>query len=355
VSRNILITGGEGFIGSKLALRLLKAGQHVVLYGRSTPSWSPSLPVEKNLVVIHGDLCEQEHLEEALDGVEIIFHKASSYTSTGNDSNDWLTHSNVSGTASLIAALEKNGKQVKKIILDSSISVYGEGRYFCAVCGDVRPRLRTISTIQECKSFEPPCPKCGARVEPTLTRESDDLNGSSAYACSKRMQEQLLMDASSMLGFNLIIFRYATVYGANQRETNPYARFIKAISKGEPVTLNEDGFQKRDFVYVDDVITANELSMNNDFEGCLVLNFGTGSETPLWDFIYHARSAAQVALSCAPSEIKITSELVTGDIRHCKIDCTQARAILGYVPLISWREGINLWLHEYIQGTQRHA
>jgi dTDP-L-rhamnose 4-epimerase len=345
LSTNILITGGSGFIGSHLRNRLLASGHRVTIFGRSATQWSLPVVDQKDLTIVHADLSDKQALAKALKDIEIVFHNAASYGPPAADNDQNLFNSNVRGTESLVAALSNGAEKIQRVILSSSISVYGEGRYHCENCGDIRPNLRTAASIEAANTFAPLCPGCGGNIEPTATPESAVLNGSSDYASSKKIQEQLIESASRDLNFSAILLRYATVYGAFQRDTNFYTRFMRALINGGSVSINEDGEQKRDFIYIDDVIHANELAMEAPLDGCATFNIGTGSEVALIDFVIKAKALIEAQLGRRTSEVTITNKFVEGDIRNCKIDCGKASQVLGFKPTTDWSEGLERWLH----------
>jgi dTDP-L-rhamnose 4-epimerase len=353
VPNDILITGGTGFIGSNLARQLLSSGHCVKVIGRR-PQLNVGMPLqEQNLTVVQGDLCDQKLIEESLRNTEIIFHKASSYATLNKNNDRDLFHSNIRGTQALVDALKRTAHKVRKVIFDSSISVYGEGSYSCRNCGKVRPQLRTIVSVTREQDFDPRCPACRETIDPVETSEADSLNGISSYATSKKVQEELLQLASEQLGFSLTIFRYATVYGPGQRNNSPYARFLDALCRGELVTLNEDGLQKRDFIYVDDVVRANVLAMRINAKKSLTLNVGTGVETSIVDFVSQARDLIRSQFKIDPGAISIANILYDGDVRHCKIDCSNAKAELDFAAEVSWQRGLEHWVASYASDTEQ--
>ncbi|HEY9868342.1 MAG TPA: NAD-dependent epimerase/dehydratase family protein [Candidatus Obscuribacterales bacterium] len=344
--QQILITGGTGFIGSHLARKLLSLGYSVAVLGRR--------PADSSLIDLHGgdpaldvligDLSDGRLLDRALGDAETIFHKASSYRdATGSPIEDVL-HSNIRGTQALIAALRRGKHRVRRILFDSSISVYGEGNYLCDRCGIVRPSVRSARVVLETQCFDPPCPNCSGRIQPQATPETAALNGASAYARSKKTQETLMQSAAREVGFDLVIFRYATVYGPGQTSSSPYARFIDVLRTGGTVIVNEDGRQRRDFVYVDDVVRANVIALERDTTGVHIYNVGTGMDTPLIEFVSYARDFAPRQSGTPPGGIEVTGRMVAGDVRHCKIDCSLLEKELGFKAEVSWKTGVHLWL-----------
>jgi len=180
------------------------------------------------------------------------------------------------------------------------------------------------------------------------TGEEEALNGQSFYARAKIAQENLMRPAAEELGFALSIFRYATVYGPGQSSNSPYVRILEALLHGEPITLYEDGQQRRDFIYVDDVIRANLLVIGAGSAESRTFNIGSGTETPLIEFISHARNVMQSQFKIVPGAVNIAGILYQGDIRHCRIDCSAVEAALGFKAEIPWQQGLQSWINSYV-------
>ena len=344
----VLITGGHGFIGTHLGRVLLSNGYKVVSYGRSNNS-APRFRNEKESSPAHqrvfAELGNSGQLADALANCTTIFHKAASCPSASIQNDESLFQANLVGTKALISTLSANKTNLEHLILDSSISVYGEGAYTCFTCGTVRPDLRDLKSVQRTSSFEPQCPKCSSQIQPTDTFETAALNGHSHYARSKAEQEFLLEEASKQLGFKLSIMRYATVYGANQSERSTYGRLLRSITNGDGVYVNEDGNQKRDFIYIDDVIDANLRVMSRTGTKNATFNIGSGKETPLIDFITTAIELTPA--NSRRSAVEIKNTMSEGDIRHCKISCEKASTELGFVAKVPLEQGLAKTLKEY--------
>jgi len=346
MTETILITGGTGFIGTYLAKRFLTSGKNVKILGRK-PWSSEKNSFGKSLKVLHGELSDMQLLREALEDVDTIFHKASSYLTIPGKNDEDLFHSNIKGTQSLVDALSMVPNKVQHLIFDSSISVYGEGCYSCKLCGKIRPPLRNAKSVAAHNSFELQCPNCGTSLEPIETSETELLNGSSSYAISKKVQEELLRLISERIGFDLVIFRYATVYGSDQTTKSPYARMLEKLIRGETIFLNEDGNQKRDFIHVDDVVAANIQALHAKSRGCSIINLGSGTETSLLEFSTYARQSIKEHLQKEAGKVEVTNKLHEGDVRHCKIDCANAREFLGFKPKVTLRQGLSAWVSRY--------
>lgn len=344
----VLITGGHGFIGAHLGRALINDGHRVVSYGRSNNSTTLIRDGKESSTAhqqVFAELDNSRQLENALVDCTTVFHKAASCPSPSIQNDESLFQGNLVGTKALIATLRANTTNLEHLILDSSISVYGEGAYTCLACGIIRPDLRNQESIQHSTSFEPRCPKCSSQIEPADTFETATLNGLSHYARSKAAQERLLEEASKQLGFKLSILRYATVYGAHQSERSTYGRLMRSIIKGDKVYVNEDGNQKRDFIHIDDVIDANLRVMSRPGAENETFNIGSGKETPLIDFITTA--IALTPENGRRSAVEIRNTLSEGDIRHCKISCEKASTELGFAAKIPLKQGLAQTLNEY--------
>jgi dTDP-L-rhamnose 4-epimerase len=342
----MLLTGGTGFIGTNLTRALLHSGRSVTVFGRKP--WTDELPADDKLKVFCGELTDTHLLSESLKDAETIFHKASSYLRTGG--SEEIFQSNVNGTEALVHTLSTKSNNVRKLIFDSSISVYGEGSYHCNKCNKVRPPIRTGASVAEANSFELHCPTCKSRLQPSCTTETDDLNGESSYATSKKMQEEILRQSAKANGYQLLILRYASVYGAGQTIIkSPYARMLEALGRGDTVTLNEDGQQKRDFIHIDDVVAANLLALETTENESLTLNLGTGIETSLLEFVESAQKLVKDRLGIGPGKVIVTNQLQAGDIRHCKIDVAAVQKRLDFKPTVTLEHGLERWISDYRQ------
>jgi dTDP-L-rhamnose 4-epimerase len=219
------------------------------------------------------------------------------------------------------------------------MSIYGEGGYKCAKCGDVAPQLRSAEQLKS-REWEIRCPNCNSTLSPIPTREEKQLFPTSVYAISKQDQEQLCLVMGRAYGVPTVAFRYFNVYGTRQALSNPYtgvcAIFCSRLLNDHPPMIFEDGEQSRDFIHVDDIVQANLLALESDKGDFRAFNIGTGVATSV-------NEMAQLLAQGLGKEIRpqITGQYRVGDIRHCVADITRARTLLGYAPKVFLKNGLN--------------
>lgn len=340
---NILVTGGAGFIGSYLVDALVERGHRVRILDSLVPQVHENGPPEHlnpKAEFIRGDVCDAAVVERALDGVEAIFHEAAE-VGVGQSMYevDRYVRANDLGTAVLLESILKRRTKIKKLIVASSMSIYGEGAYHCRNCGTVNPQLRDAAQLHEHR-WEMECPGCKTALSPTGTNEEKPLFPTSVYAITKQDQEQFCLVLGRAYGIPTVALRYFNVYGPRQALSNPYtgvcAIFSSRLLNNERPLIFEDGEQTRDFVHVSDIIQANLLALETDRANYLPVNVGTGVATSI--------SQITDLLSDGLGK-KIEPEIVgkyrEGDIRHCVADISRARNLLGYEPRVRLEEGIS--------------
>ena len=266
----LLVTGGAGFVGSHVVERLLAAGHGVRVLDALAPAVhavAPSLPDGVELVV--GDVRDAGTVAAALTGVDAVSHQAA-MVGLGVDLDDLPGYvaSNDLGTAVLLAEAARAG--IRRLVLASSMVVYGEGRYRCAVHGEVAPGPRAAADL-DAGRFEPPCPACGRPLEPGLVAEDARLDPRNGYAATKVAQEHLAAAWARGTGGSVAALRYHNVYGARMPRDTPYAGvaslFRSALARGDAPRVFEDGGQRRDFVEVRDVAAANLAALASPAAG----------------------------------------------------------------------------------------
>ena len=344
----VLITGGAGFIGSNIALKLLKYGYRVTvldslseqIHGANPESTSPLYQKIKDKVdFIKGDVNNREDLEKALADVDYVIHLAAE-TGTGQSMYEIkkYVNTNIGGTALLLDILTNTEHHVKRVVVAESRAVYGEGKYHCPICGDVYPYERTDENLAK-GDFECKCPKCGGEVDLIATTEDSAIHPSSVYGISKQVQGQLVHLVCKSIGVESVSFRYQNVYGPGQSLTNPYTGilsiFSTRIKNGNGINIFEDGKETRDFVYIDDVVDATILGMEVPKANGHVFNVGTGIAT---DVLTVAKTLCDKYGINVP--ITVSGNYRLGDIRHNFADITAARQILGFEPKWSFSDGI---------------
>ena len=342
MAKTILITGGAGFVGSHLADALLAAGHHVRIFDNLTGQVHRNgIPeyLAEDAEFVQGDVRDSAAMRRALAGIEVVFHMAAA-VGVGQSMYE-IEHymgTNTQGTAVLLQQLLDSKSRVEKLVLASSMSIYGEGKYLCAQCGSVAPQLRTVEQLR-LKQWEPNCPTCNEALTPIPTDESKPLQCSSIYALSKKDQEEMCLLFGRTYSLPVVALRYFNIYGTRQALSNPYtgvaAIFASRLMNGNPPLIFEDGAQLRDFVSVEDVVRANLLAMESSQADGMALNIGSGEPISINEV------AAELARAME-SEIvaELTQKYRAGDVRHCFADISAARKFLGYTPQVSFADGL---------------
>lgn len=350
MSERVLITGGLGFIGARLAGHLLARGHAVTVLDNLSPQIHGALPAvhfdwvaHPAVKIVRGDAGDAAVLAAALEGVGRVAHLAAE-TGTGQSMYEIARYCavNVQATALLLDMLVNGKLPVRTLVLASSRSIYGEGRFICAACAPgvpVTPAGRQGADMAR-GVWEPVCPSCGGALVAVATREDAPVKPSSVYAATKAMQEELVRIACGAAGIPAVALRFQNVYGEGQSLKNPYTGIISIFStrirRGLSVPLYEDGEESRDFVHVDDVVGALTAALEQDFApGFLALNIGSGVATSV-------RTLAGILIAAlGGSQVpEVTGQFREGDIRHCFADITAAGRVLGYAPKIGIEEGL---------------
>lgn len=349
--KKILITGGAGFIGSHVATELLRHGHHVRVMDSLIPQvHGPAqqrpdyLSDEVELMV--GDVRDAHAVSAALEGVDVVYHFAAR-VGVGQSMYQIAEYVSVNsyGTAVLMEQLVQ--RKIERLVVASSMSIYGEGAY---VTPDGRPALlagRTISRDRN-RTWEIET-EDGTPLSAVATRESNPPNLSSVYALTKWDQEQLCLSLGRAYSIPTVALRFFNVYGPYQALSNPYtgvlAIFASRLLNGESPLINEDGEQKRDFVSVYDVARACRLALEAPIQTTGVFNVGSGQAYKIRDL---AHKVAGV-LECPHLAPVITGQFRSGDIRHCFADISHARDILGYEPRVDLETGM-MDLAQWLRG-----
>jgi dTDP-L-rhamnose 4-epimerase len=332
----VLVTGGAGFIGGHVVTALLDAGHEVRVLDALLPEvhaggWPASLDPRAERV--EGDVREVQ----PLDGVDAVCHQAA-VVGLGVDLQDlprYVGHNDL-GTAALLAAMDRAG--VGRLVLASSMVVYGEGRYTCAEHGVVRPGPREVATL-DAGGFEPPCPVCGRPLEPGTVPEDAPLDPRNVYAATKTAQEHLAASWARASGGTAVALRYHNVYGPHMPKDTPYAGvaslFRSALQRGEAPRVFEDGAQRRDFVHVRDVAQANLAALSGGSPGALAAyNVASGEPHTVGDL------ARELARACGGPEPVVTEEYRLGDVRHVVASPERAAAELGFRAQVRFADGV---------------
>ncbi len=341
-SQQILITGGAGFIGSHLADQLLERGHRVRVLDCLLPQVHgegcqrpPYLHPEVELRV--GDVRDGQAVREALEGVDAVFHFAAA-VGVGQSMYEIAHYTAVNnlGTAVLLEALIQ--RPVRRLLVASSMSVYGEGLARAPDGGLVPGRERTREQLQagQWEGLN----AAGQVLRPVPTPEAKPPALSSVYALSKYDQERLCLMTGQAYGIPTVALRFFNVYGPRQALSNPYtgvlAIFSSRLINDHPPLIFEDGLQKRDFVSVHDVARACRLALEVPEAAGGVFNIGSGKAVTVLEV------AAAIAEVMGKPHLRpeITGRYRVGDVRHCFADISLARRVLGYAPLISFHQGL---------------
>ena len=351
-ARRVLVTGGAGFVGSHLVDALLARGDRVRVFDnldpqvhgadRRVPSW---LPGDAELMV--GDVRDLEAVRRALDGVEVVYHLAAA-VGVGQSMYQVADYTavNTLGTANLLQALVDGRGSVERVVVASSMSIYGEGRYVRTDGREPRTSTRSIEQLRS-HQWELADPD-GCVLVPLPTDEQKLLDPTSIYALTKADQEKMVLQIGAAYGIPSVALRFFNIYGPRQALSNPYtgvaAIFSARLLNGEPPLIYEDGEQKRDFVSVHDIVQALQQAAVEDAAVGKALNVGSGVAVSVREV---AGTLARVLGSGV--EPQVTGKYRVGDIRNCFADISLAREVLGYEPRFTFEEGMRElvgWLQE---------
>jgi dTDP-L-rhamnose 4-epimerase len=330
----VLVTGGAGFIGSHVVEALRAHGHDPVGYDvRADP---------------RADVRDPAAVARALAGVDAVCHQAA-MVGLGNgfaDAAEYVSRNDL-GTAVLLTAMAEAG--VRRLVLAGSMVVYGEGRYACRRHGVVRPGPRAVAEL-DAGRFEPACPVCGADLTPGLVGEDAPADPRNVYATTKLAQEHLAAAWARTTGAAAVSLRYHNVYGPRMPRDTPYAGvasfFRSALARGEAPRVFEDGRQRRDFVHVRDVATANVAALEAGTPAGTLAVYNTGSGDP------HTVGEMATVLSAAyggPGPV-VTGEYRLGDVRHITADSSRLRAELGWRPQVGFAEGMREFARAELRG-----
>lgn len=346
---NILITGGAGFIGSNLALKLMDKGYNVTvldslspqIHGDNPETSSPLYQSIKDKVrFIKGSVTSRTDWKLALDGQDVVVHLAAE-TGTGQSMYEIekYVNTNIGGTAILLDILANEPNTIKKVVVAESRAIYGEGRYWSEELSQyVYPEVRSDEDMQR-GDFEVKFPGCHKPLKLVGTTEDSKIHPTSVYGITKQVQGQLVHLVCQSLGIQSVSYRYQNVYGPGQSLSNPYTGilsiFSTIIKNGNEINIFEDGRETRDFVYIDDVVNATILGIEKEEANGCAFNVGTGVLT---DVITVAKTLMKKYGTEVP--MRISGNYRLGDIRHNYADITLAKKILGYEPKWCFEEGI---------------
>lgn len=355
---NILITGGAGFIGSNLALKLVDRGYNVTVLDNLSPQIHGDDPIvtsplyksiEGKVIFLKGSVTSKEDWLKALEKQECVVHLAAE-TGTGQSMYNIQKYVdvNIGGTALLLDILTNMKHSIVKVVVAESRAIYGEGRYYSRELEKyVFPTMRKEEDMSQ-GDFEVKYSGCNESLILSATTEDSKVHPTSVYGITKQVQGQLVHLVCPSIGIASVSFRYQNVYGPGQSLSNPYTGilsiFSTRIKNGNGINIFEDGRETRDFVYIDDVVDATILGIEKEEANGHVFNVGTGVAT---DVLTIAQTLIEKYGIQVP--VTVSGNYRLGDIRHNFADISSARLILGFVPKWSFNDGIGqfaLWVNE---------
>jgi len=340
---SILVTGGAGFIGSHLVDSLVEKGHKVRILDSLVPQvHGDKIPehLNKEAEFIQADVCDAEAVGKALEGIDVVYHQAAE-VGVGQSMYEIVRYvkANDLGTAVLLEEMIRRRDQFRKLIVASSMSIYGEGAYLNPKTREkFYPQLRSDEQLA-LHRWELLDADGETALEPIGTSEEKTLFPTSVYAVSKQDQEQYCLAVGRAYKIPTVAFRYFNVYGTRQALSNPYtgvcAIFSARLMNDERPMIFEDGEQSRDFVHVSDIVQANLLALETDKADYQAINIGTGRASTV-------KEIAQALAKGLGKEIEpeTVGKYREGDIRHCVADISKAKNLLGYEPKIALEEGL---------------
>ena len=355
--KRVLITGGAGFIGSHLATALNASGHVVTILDSLLPQVHGANPHDSSLLevaraagnVLVGDITDRKIVERAIRNQDVVIDLAAE-TGTGQSMYEVERYSrvNVGGTALLLDVLANaKHRSVSKLVVASSRSIYGEGRYLSKELGYVYPGARHEDDLLA-GQFEPTYPGATSGLKLVGTTEDSRIHPSSVYGITKHTQESLVMTVGPSLGIASVALRYQNVFGPGQSLSNPYTGILSIFStlirEGRSINVFEDGLESRDFVFIDDVVRATAQAALDPRADNQVLNVGSGTATTVNTVVSELMNAYGKTVP-----VEITGNFRLGDIRHNVADLTRVGDVLEFRPQVGFHDGVRLfasWVEE---------
>lgn len=359
--KRILITGGAGFIGSEIVKQLNKVKEWDItvldsmdeqIHGKD---WEKSYllnQIKDKCHIVKASITDYDTVIQVVKNTDYIIHLVAD-TGTGQSMYqiNHYNNTNIMGTSNLLQAISSLNKdcKVKKIILSSSRSVYGEGKYDCEDCGIVYPKSRAKEHMI-CGDFNMYCPNCGKKIKPLKTTEDSELNPASLYAFTKCAQEMMLRTMCPALNVDYTIFRFQNVYGVGQSLKNPYTGILSIFSslmlENKPINIFENGEESRDFINVVDVAAGVISSIENEKSNGETINLGSGIGTSVNEITEVLRKAYK-----SSSEINVTGDFRLGDIAHNVADISKAKSLLDFKLTVDLEKGLTQFCN-WVQGQE---
>ena len=332
----VLLTGGAGFIGRHVLADLLARGHDVRVLDSLRPDVHGAHVPRLDAELVVGDVRDAAGVDGALDGVDAVCHLAAK-VGLGVDVADLPDYagSNDLGTATLLGAMAR--ADVGRLVLASSMVVYGEGLGHCERHGAVTPGPRAPADLAR-GHFEPPCPQCGRPLDHALVTEDAPLDPRNAYAASKLAQEHLASSWARLSGGTVAAMRYHNVYGPGMPRDTPYAGvaaiFLSALRRGEAPVVFEDGGQRRDFVHAREVAAATADALERHRAGVCAYNVGSGVSRTVGQM---ADALSRAVEGKAPV---VSGDYRLGDVRHITADSSRLRDELEWSPHVDFTDGV---------------
>lgn len=345
--KRILISGGAGFIGSNLTIKLVKKGYVVTIldnlseqiHGKKVESvLYKSVKSISNF--IKGDVRNKADWKKAINNQDVIIHLAAE-TGTGQSmyEKEKYTEVNIEGTKNLIDILKQTNHQIQKVIVASSRAIYGEGKYSCNQHGVSFPDERKETDLLAGR-FNPICRQCDRELSLLPTDEQARINPLSHYGDTKYQQEELIMKMGDNLKIPTVALRYQNVYGPGQSLSNPYTGILSIFStrmlNGNNVDIYEDGKESRDFVFINDVVDATLLALENKNANHQSFNVGSGVGTTVKEVAKMLKAKYKSNV-----DLVVSGKFRIGDIRHNIADLTKSKQLLGFEPNVDFATGIS--------------
>jgi dTDP-L-rhamnose 4-epimerase len=346
-----LVTGGAGFIGSHLVAQLIAQGDDVVVLDSLDSQVHGETPlIPAGVQFHHGDVGDGELVDRALEGVDRVVHLAAA-VGVGQSMYEIerYVRQNTLATATFLERLVNRSPLVERLVVASSMSIYGEGEYVCAEHGRTAPPPRPEEQLVA-RQWEVFCPECHQELRPVGTRESKPLIPTSIYAITKRDHEEMALVTGAAYGIPTVACRFFNVYGPGQALSNPYtgvaAIFASRLLNKRPPVIFEDGLQSRDFIHVSDIVRGLLLALESEAAVGHAVNLGTGRSVTVDDIAAALGSGLGLEL-----EAERTDQYRAGDIRHCYADPTRAEELLGFRAAVQLEDGMRD-LVEWLEGQE---
>jgi dTDP-L-rhamnose 4-epimerase len=341
----VLLTGAAGFIGSRVAAALVDAGHDVVAVDAMlAAAHGPGAEPPDGVQVV--DVRDGSAVASLLDGVDVVCHQAA-VVGAGVDAADAPSYGSHNDYATTVLLAEMFAAGCQRLVLASSMVVYGQGRYSCAEHGPVDPLPRTRADL-DAGVFEHRCPIGGEQLVWQLVDEDAPLRPRSLYAASKVAQENYALAWTEATGGSVVALRYHNVYGPNMPRDTPYsgvaAIFRSELEAGDVPRVFEDGGQMRDFVHVDDIAAANVAAIDADVDGFAPANVCSGRPISILEV------AKQLCEARGDVPPLVTGQYRSGDVRHIVASPAGAMELLGFRAVIDPRDGLREFAYAPLRG-----